>query len=208
MEKQEIRIVALEPMRVVSAHGFGASPEAIVRGDQTQGSYCFICPLNPHPMPAPMLRSLSRIFTFVAVVVRLFRFVRVTVIEIGRRQLLVLFPLPVVLAPPSHLEDEADDHDYCQSQPEIHCISYQSYQIEPLAQLARKFDAKVNLIPYNAVEGLPWRRPSDEVQEKFLAALEQRKVPATLRREKGHDIDAACGQLRLRTERMLANSPR
>ena len=35
------------------------------------------------------------------------------------------------------------------------------------------------------------------------AALEKQKVIATLRREKGHDIDAACGQLRLKTEREL-----
>ncbi|MGB8370861.1 MAG: 23S rRNA (adenine(2503)-C(2))-methyltransferase RlmN [Limisphaerales bacterium] len=74
-------------------------------------------------------------------------------------------------------------------------------QAKPLAALARRLFAKVNLIPYNQVEGLPWERPSEEVQEKFLAALEKQKVTATLRREKGHDIDAACGQLRLKTEK-------
>jgi 23S rRNA (adenine2503-C2)-methyltransferase len=77
-------------------------------------------------------------------------------------------------------------------------------QIKPLAHLARKLNAKVNLIPYNKVEDLPWVRPSEEVQEAFLAALEKQGVTATLRREKGHDIDAACGQLRLKTERELA----
>jgi 23S rRNA (adenine2503-C2)-methyltransferase len=77
-------------------------------------------------------------------------------------------------------------------------------QIRPLANLARRLNAKVNLIPYNKVEGLPWERPSQEVQERFLQALENLHVIATLRREKGHDIDAACGQLRLRTERELA----
>jgi 23S rRNA (adenine2503-C2)-methyltransferase len=76
-------------------------------------------------------------------------------------------------------------------------------QAKPLAVLARRLFAKVNLIPYNQVEGLPWERPSEEVQEKFLAALERQKVIATLRREKGHDIDAACGQLRLKTEKEL-----
>ncbi len=78
-------------------------------------------------------------------------------------------------------------------------------QINPLAQLAHRLHAKVNLIPYNKVEGLPWVRPTEEAQEKFLAALEREKVIATLRREKGHDIDAACGQLRLKTERALAS---
>jgi len=77
-------------------------------------------------------------------------------------------------------------------------------QVEPLASLARGLNAKVNLIPYNSVEGLPWKRPEEQVQERFLKALEGRDVNATLRREKGHDIDAACGQLRLKTERELA----
>jgi len=74
-------------------------------------------------------------------------------------------------------------------------------QIKPLAALARRLAAKVNLIPYNPVHGLPWARPEEAAQERFLAALEREKVPATLRREKGREIDAACGQLRLKTER-------
>jgi len=76
-------------------------------------------------------------------------------------------------------------------------------QVKPLAKLAHRLNAKVNLIPYNKVEDLPWERPSEEKQEAFLAALQREKVSATLRREKGHDIDAACGQLRLKTEREL-----
>ena len=77
-------------------------------------------------------------------------------------------------------------------------------QTKPLGALARRLYAKVNLIPYNKVEGLPWQRPSEEVCEGFLAALTAQKVTATLRREKGGDIDAACGQLRLQTERELS----
>src|SRR6202012_540622 len=76
-------------------------------------------------------------------------------------------------------------------------------QTRPLAALAKKLYAKVNLIPYNKVEDLPWQRPDEETCEAFLAALEKLNVTATLRREKGHDIDAACGQLRLKTEREL-----
>ncbi len=74
-------------------------------------------------------------------------------------------------------------------------------QTRPLATLARRLNAKVNLIPYNKVEDLAWERPPESVCEQFLAALEKQGVTATLRREKGHDIDAACGQLRLKTER-------
>jgi 23S rRNA (adenine2503-C2)-methyltransferase len=79
-------------------------------------------------------------------------------------------------------------------------------QTRPLAALAKKLYAKVNLIPYNKVEGLPWVRPAEEVCERFLAALEKLDVTATLRREKGGDIDAACGQLRLKTERELTKA--
>jgi len=79
-------------------------------------------------------------------------------------------------------------------------------QIRPLAALAGRLYAKVNLIPYNTVEGLPWARPDEETCEAFLTALKKQKVVCTLRREKGHDIDAACGQLRLKTERELASA--
>lgn len=79
-------------------------------------------------------------------------------------------------------------------------------QVTPLAALARKLNAKVNLIPYNPVEGLPWERPEATRQEAFLEALIKQRVSATLRREKGTDIDAACGQLRLKTERELAEA--
>ena len=81
-------------------------------------------------------------------------------------------------------------------------------QTKPLAAIAKKILGKVNLIPYNTVEGLPWMRPSEDVCERFLEALEKQNVTATLRREKGHDIDAACGQLRLKTERELAETGR
>jgi 23S rRNA (adenine2503-C2)-methyltransferase len=81
-------------------------------------------------------------------------------------------------------------------------------QVKPLAHLARRLNAKVNLIPYNRVEGLKWERPDEAASEAFLAALEKEKVTATLRREKGGDIDAACGQLRLKTERELAGRNR
>jgi len=43
--------------------------------------------------------------------------------------------------------------------------------------------------------------PSRPRQEKFQSILRQHDVVATLRREKGHDIAAACGQLRLQTNR-------
>jgi|SRR5437660_11380326 len=78
-------------------------------------------------------------------------------------------------------------------------------QARLLSRHAHRLSAKVNLIPYNSVSGLPWTRPSEKRQEKFLSILRDQGIPATLRREKGHDIDAACGQLRLQTEREAAS---
>lgn len=76
-------------------------------------------------------------------------------------------------------------------------------QAHRLAKRAKGLDAKVNLIPYNTVEGLPWVRPSEPHQDEFRDVLLNAGVKATLRREKGHDIAAACGQLRLRQETEL-----
>jgi 23S rRNA (adenine2503-C2)-methyltransferase len=70
-----------------------------------------------------------------------------------------------------------------------------------LARHVRRLSAKINLIPYNTVEGLEWTRPSRSRQEQFLAILKRHGVAATLRTEKGHDIAAACGQLRLQTKK-------
>jgi 23S rRNA (adenine2503-C2)-methyltransferase len=80
-------------------------------------------------------------------------------------------------------------------------------QAARLRDIAGDLHAHVNLIPYNAVEGLPWKRPSLARQQKFVDLLAERGVSVTLRREKGHDIDAACGQLRLKTEKDRAATP-
>jgi 23S rRNA (adenine2503-C2)-methyltransferase len=68
-----------------------------------------------------------------------------------------------------------------------------------LARIARDLKAKVNCIPYNTVEGLGWKRPSKARQDAFMTVLHGADLTATLRREKGHDIAAACGQLRRQT---------
>jgi len=74
-------------------------------------------------------------------------------------------------------------------------------QARRLRDIALDLHAHVNLIPYNTVEGLAWRRPEAASQAAFAEVLRRAGVSVTLRREKGHDIAAACGQLRLKTER-------
>ena len=79
-------------------------------------------------------------------------------------------------------------------------------QAEKLRDIAYDLHAHVNLIPYNTVEGLPWKRPSNNRCERFADVLRAAGVSVTLRREKGHDINAACGQLRLKTEKARENA--
>ncbi len=65
-----------------------------------------------------------------------------------------------------------------------------------LANLLRGRHAHVNLIPFNDVAGLPYRRPTQEALAAFVAALRGRGVSVKVRKRKGSEIDAACGQLR------------
>ena len=71
---------------------------------------------------------------------------------------------------------------------------------EELASLLRGRNAHVNLIPMNGVNELIMTAPRDPDTQQFLAILERRGVTATVRKRKGADIDAACGQLRLNRE--------
>src|SRR5262249_7801116 len=65
-----------------------------------------------------------------------------------------------------------------------------------LARLLAGRQAHVNLIPFNDVADLPYRRPTQESLDDFLATLRAARVSVKVRKRKGADIDAACGQLR------------
>jgi 23S rRNA (adenine2503-C2)-methyltransferase len=69
-------------------------------------------------------------------------------------------------------------------------------QARELARLLRSRNAHVNLIPFNDVEGLPYRRPTDAAIRDFIDTLHRDKVSVKVRKRKGSEIDAACGQLR------------
>ena len=69
-----------------------------------------------------------------------------------------------------------------------------------LAKIAKRLHAHVNCIPYNNVDGLEWKRPSLNRQNVFVKILKDAHISVTIRREKGHSINAACGQLKLKTE--------
>jgi len=64
-----------------------------------------------------------------------------------------------------------------------------------LAAIARDLPSKINLIPYNPVPGLPYRRPSPEAVQAFAERLYPRAPAVTVRQTQGGEIGAACGQL-------------
>jgi len=67
--------------------------------------------------------------------------------------------------------------------------------VDRLARLAKSVPAKVNLIAYNENPGLGFRSPPEARVKAFRAALEHRGVDAFIRKNRGRDIAAACGQL-------------
>ena len=72
-----------------------------------------------------------------------------------------------------------------------------------LADLVRGINAYVNLIPYNEVNEMPFKRSNRERVRVFMDYLKQHGVNVTVRKEFGTDIDAACGQLRAKKEGII-----
>ncbi len=64
-----------------------------------------------------------------------------------------------------------------------------------LANFCKNFPVKINLISYNEVEGIPYKKPSNETVSGFAAFLESKNLIVNVRRSRGNDINAACGQL-------------
>lgn len=66
---------------------------------------------------------------------------------------------------------------------------------DELIKICRQVPAKVNIIEYNPIEMALFRKPDEDKVDRFMQYLERNKVNARLRRSRGKDIDAACGQL-------------
>ena len=64
-----------------------------------------------------------------------------------------------------------------------------------LAKLLAGVKSKVNLIPLNEAAGIPFKRPSDQAVDAFAKILADHDVPVSVRKSRGRDIRAACGQL-------------
>jgi 23S rRNA (adenine2503-C2)-methyltransferase len=73
-------------------------------------------------------------------------------------------------------------------------------EAKQLAGLLAGRKAHVNLIPWNDVEGLPYQRPADADLQNLIDTLRKASVSVKVRKRKGSEIDAACGQLRRKVE--------
>ncbi len=80
----------------------------------------------------------------------------------------------------------------------IEGVNDRSEDAERLPGLLHGIPAKVNLIPMNPHPDSPYRPPSEVAIDRFLRILAGRGMTVTLRRSRGPDIQAACGQLALR----------
>src|SRR5262249_50237414 len=74
-----------------------------------------------------------------------------------------------------------------------------------LAKLLAGVKSKVNLIPLNAAAGIPFDRPPDDVVDRFAKILAERGLVVSVRKSRGRDIRAACGQLLVEGQRKSAS---
>ena len=77
-------------------------------------------------------------------------------------------------------------------------VNDQSCHVRQLAKLLHGYNAYVNLIPYNSVDEKGFKSVTHEEAMVFYDALMKAGIRCTIRKEHGNDIDAACGQLRIK----------
>jgi 23S rRNA (adenine2503-C2)-methyltransferase len=115
---------------------------------------------------------------------------RATLIPLERR-----YPLPQVMDALARF-DEAGGKRITFEYTMIAGVNDSRELIEPLADLAKRVGAFVNLIPFNPIPYQDWRASSLVNIRAFAAGLGRRGVTVAVRQSRGRDIDAACGQLR------------
>ena len=74
-------------------------------------------------------------------------------------------------------------------------INDRDEDIAALVKLCKRIPSKVNLIQYNSIDDPGFVQASDDVIAKYVKTLDSNKIKATIRKSRGQDIDAACGQL-------------
>ena len=77
----------------------------------------------------------------------------------------------------------------------IRDINDQAWRADLLGRLVKSHPVHVNLIPLNAAAGIPFERPSDVAIDRFAKIVADHGVTVSVRKSRGRDIRAACGQL-------------
>ena len=80
-------------------------------------------------------------------------------------------------------------------------------ELDGIVRLLRGKYALLNMIPYNTVDGLDFKRPAAERAEHIARTLHQRGVLTKLRQSAGQDVEGGCGQLRARSAKAAAEAP-
>jgi 23S rRNA (adenine2503-C2)-methyltransferase len=106
-----------------------------------------------------------------------------------------IHPIAELLAACWHYLDEQNGRSVTFEYVMLEDVNDSPAQARALARLLKGHPAKVNLIPFNPFPGTRYRRSDAAVIQRFRDELLQRGVLATIRRTRGEDIDAACGQL-------------
>lgn len=106
--------------------------------------------------------------------------------------------------PPDMLVDAADAYARASGYPTqyqwalLEGINDDDEEVDGLIRLLRGRHGMLNLIPYNTVDGLPYRRPAMERALAMAARLQTQGILTRLRQSAGQDVDGGCGQLRAR----------
>jgi 23S rRNA (adenine2503-C2)-methyltransferase len=122
--------------------------------------------------------------------------VRDRLVPINRR-----FPLAELFATLRRLPTVSQRHPVFFEYTLIEGVNDAPEDARNLARLLRGIPSKVNLIPMNPHQDSPLRPPGPEVAGRFMGELVRGGITTTLRRSRGSDIDAACGQLAVRGRR-------
>ena len=106
-----------------------------------------------------------------------------------------IHPIAELLAACWHYLDEQNGRSVTFEYVMLEGVNDSPAQARAVARLLKGHPAKVNLIPFNPFPGTRYTRSPAHVVQRFRDELLQRGVLATVRRTRGEDIDAACGQL-------------
>jgi 23S rRNA (adenine2503-C2)-methyltransferase len=71
--------------------------------------------------------------------------------------------------------------------------------VNTLVNFCKQVPCKVNIIEYNQIDDPSFKQANDKVAKNYIQMLEKNRIPVTVRRSRGMDIDAACGQLANKT---------